>query len=138
MPTTSVIAIDYEERLIPFSALVNYLKSQVILTDTLVAAAADVADLITRTYAALKSGTIDLFGPEARLAVERFEQHIKLMELLALIDDTKAALLETVNTVEAGTDLRYLVSSIITLAGYDKTSTAWKGFDTHTAYAVTG
>src|SRR5258706_11769134 len=98
-----------ERTLFPFCAIVNKLKRRLILTDVLVAAATSTANLISRAYGALRSGTIELYGPEELTLVRRFEQHIKHMEKRGLINDTLTAALTTVNTASAATDLRYLV-----------------------------
>lgn len=139
MPSTSVIAVEYEERLLPFCPILNklirYFGSSAF--NTLVTAATSTSDLITRVYAALVSGTIELYGPEVRLLAERLEQQIRLMEKLGLINDTIAGSLTTVNSASASTDLGYLVAGIITLNGYDRTGEEWAGFDTNTSFTVT-
>lgn len=130
---------DQERILWRYAILINILKDTYgILTNTLVTNCTSVSDLIADTYAALVSGTNELFGPEARLTVQNFEQGVRLMETLGLIDDTIAAALTTVNTASAATDLRYLISSELSDTSLDCTLTSDPGGDLPFAYAVTG
>lgn len=133
----ATLAPEQERALFPFCAIVNKLKRRLILTDVLVAAATGISDLIADTFAALRSGTTELFGPEELTLVRRFEQHIRVMEDLGLITDTLAAALTTVNTASAATDLRYLVGGALTDTTLDVTSEASAGLELNYAYAVT-
>lgn len=115
----STIEVSYEKQLQWLCYGINKLARLGILTTTLVAAATSVADLIARAYTALGTAAVPLYEVEARILVREFEQGILLLQKLALIDDTIAAALTTVNTASAATDLRYLASNVITLNGFD-------------------
>lgn len=134
---TSVIAPEYERQLIPFCSVVNKLKRLNILTNVLVAASTSPSDLIARAYAALRSGTTELFGPEPLKLVQRFEQKVKLMQRIGLLNDTIVGLLQTVNTVSASTDLRFIASTVITQPGFDATKEDYPDVDGNYAYAST-
>lgn len=135
MPTDT-IGPDNQKALIQFPAICRKLKRIGPLTDVLVAAATDVNDLIADAYAALRSGTIELYGPEVLALVRRFEQQIKLMQKLGLITDVLAAALTTVQGVDAATDLSYLVRGVITIS-YSATSEDSPALDGPFSYAVT-
>src|SRR4051812_4362204 len=122
MATLSTIPVEYEQRLVDLCFVINKLKRIGVLTTTLVAAATSVSDLIARAYAALVSGTIPLYDVEVKINVRELEQGILLLQKLALIDDTIAAALTTVNTASAATDLRYLASNVVTINGFDATA----------------
>lgn len=109
-----------------------------ILTAALVTAVTGVSDLIADTYAALLSGTIELYPPEARKLVQVFEQVIRDMEALGLIDDTIAAALTTVNTASAATDLRYLIAGELSDTTLDVTKDSDPFMDGYWSAAVTG
>lgn len=132
----STIGTPAEKALVTFPAICRKLKRNSILTDVLVTAVTGVDDLISDVFAALRSGTIELFGPEMLALVRRFEQKVRLMKRLGLIDDTIAAALTTVNTADAATDLTYLVRGVETIS---YTPTAEDTFDNegNYAYAVT-
>jgi len=133
----ATLSPDTERELFPFCAVVNKLKRRGILTDVLVAATLGVTALIADVYAALRSGTIELYRQEDLMLVRRFEQHVLHMQKRGLINDTIAAALTTVNTASAATDLRYLVSSVLTNTNLDATSEASAGFELNYAYPVT-
>lgn len=126
-----------ERALLPFGAIVNKLKRRGILTDVLVAAATSISDLIADTYAALRSGTTELYRGEDLQLVRRFEQHIKHMEKKGLLTDVLVAALTTVNTASASTDLRYLVSSVLSDTNLDMTTERSAGFEGVYSYAST-
>lgn len=135
---------DQEKRLWRGTMVINKLSDTAglgvysILTPTLVAAATSVSDLIARAYAALVSGSTELFGPEARKLVQVFEQVVRDMETLALIDDTIAAALTTVNTASAATDLRYLIAGELSDTTLDVTKDSDPFMDGYWSTAVTG
>jgi len=130
---------DQERRLWRGAMVINKLKDVYgVLTNTLVTNCTGVDDLIADTYAALVSGTIELFGPEARKLVEIFEQTVKDMQALGLIDDTIAAALTTVNTASASTDLRYLISSELSDTTLDCTLDSDPFADGYWSASVTG
>jgi hypothetical protein len=127
-----VLGSDQEKALVTFPAICRKLKRNGILTDALAAAAASIADLIADVYAALRSGTTELYGPEMLALVRRFEQKVKLMEELGLITNVIAAALTTINTADASTDLTYLVRGVLTIS-YD--ATAENSFDNEGNYS---
>ncbi len=132
----STIPSHYEAQLMAFCSLVNKLKRLLVLTDAGVAASTDVSDLIADAYAALKTGTIEKFGPEVRIMVRALEQHIRLLEKLGLLSTAIVAALTTVNTAAAATDLRHVAAVVIQINGFDRTREDY--FDETFAYAVTG
>jgi hypothetical protein len=135
---------DQEKRLWRGAMVINKLSDTAnlgvysILTPTLVAAATGVSNLIALAYAALVNGTTELFGPEARKLVEVFEQTIRDMESLGLIDDTITAALTTVNTASAATDLRYLIAGELSDTTLDVTKDSDPFMDGNWSASVTG
>lgn len=135
---------DQERRLWRGAMVINKLSDTAgvgtygILTAALVTAVTGVSDLIADAYAALVSGSNELFGPEARKLVQVFEQTIRDMEALGLIDDTIAAALTTVNTASAATDLRFLISTELSDTTLDVTIDSDPFADGYWAAAVTG
>lgn len=135
---------DQERRLWRGTMIINKLSDTSgvgvysILTPTLVAAATSVTNLIALAYAALVSGSTELFGPEARKLVQVFEQTVRDMETLGLIDDTIAAALTTVNTASAATDLRFLISTELSDTTLDVTKDSDPFMDGYWSAAVTG
>lgn len=140
MPTATM-SPGQERSLYPMGTIINKLKRRGILTDVLVAAATGVSDLIADTYAALRSGTIELYNggdssPELNL-VRRFEQGIRRMEKKGLLTDVIVAALTTVNSASAATDLRYLVSSVLSDTTLDMTTEASFDNESNFSYATT-
>lgn len=125
-------------------AIINKLARLGILNTTNVQAAATVAALIAAAYAALVSGTTQLFPPEARALVRLFEQYMRQADKAGVfgVDATASAVtiaaLLTVNTAALTTDLRFLFSSQITLPGFDATSEADPNLTHNFSYATTG
>jgi|SRR6185369_11501080 len=133
----SVIPVAYERELMHFCSIINKLKRRLILTDVMAAASTSASDLVARLYAALRSGTIELFKPEDLKLVERFEQRALFMAKLGKWTDVVVAAFTTVNTASAATDVRYSVSSLITETGFDATSEAYPDTDGVSSFAAT-
>lgn len=137
MPTAT-LSPDIERDLCQYAWVINILKDTYgILTNTLVTNCTSISGLIADTYAALVSGTIELFPKEARMCTEVFEQGIRLMETTGLLTDTLAAALTTVNTASANTDLRYLISNALSDTSLDCTLDLHPGVDLGMASAIT-
>lgn len=136
--------IGIEQTLRGACAIINKLARLGILNTTNVQAAATVAALIAAAYAALVSGTTQLFPPEARALVRLFEQYMRQADKAGVfgVDATASAVtiaaLLTVNTAALTTDLRFLFSSQITLPGFDATSEADPNLTHNFSYATTG
>lgn len=134
----STLGMDMEKSLMGFCAIVNKLTRIGVLTTTLVSNTTTVATLISDAYAALLVSTEQKYPASVRILVRLFEQYVRLMEDLGLLDTTIVGLLQTCNTVDASTDLRYLASSKITLNGFDATSEADPNITKNFSFATTG
>lgn len=142
----SVLAggIGIEQTLQGACSLINKLARLGVLNTTNVQAATTVATLIAAAYAALVSGTTQLFPAEVRSLVRIFEQYMLQADKAGVFgaDATASAAtidaLLTVNTAALTTDLRFLFSSQITAPGFDATSEADPNLTHNFSYATSG
>ena len=139
MPNSS-IAVSYEFQMMRTCPVINKLKRIGILTDAVAAAptTGGVAQLISGIYAALRQAQgYDIKPTEATMLVRVLEQQLNVAKKLGVITDALVNALTTVNTVQAATDLRYLIALPITQTGFDPASEQYPNMKGHYAYAVT-
>lgn len=121
MPVTfNAVNAMNEIRLKFICSTINKLARLGILTDSLVAAATGIDDLISDAKAAVfvSSTTNNAINEQHRMLLRAFESHIRFMQSLDILTDTIVTNLLTVRGTSAATDLRYLVSSNIIDANF--------------------